>query len=259
MKSIILAAGYGTRLAKAAESMEECELKHILMNNPKPLAPINGKPILEHLVKDLESIDSLDEIFIITNDSHYPKYEEWRKRYHSKKRIEIINDGTTSNETRLGAIRDIYSVIQQKNIHEDTVVLCGDNVMSWDIKDFLAYFKQMKHSVTATMDLGSKEAVKRFGVLELGPYNRIIGFEEKPQNPKTTFASVSVYIFRKDDLALVDTYLKKGLNPDAPGFFIQWLSQQTDMYAYIFDQNKGQKWFDIGDLETYKLACRTYK
>ena len=250
MKAIILAAGYGTRLVESAQNCDDKELKDLLTKTPKPLLPVYGKPLVEHTIGQLLKIGTVDEIIIVTNAKYFEQFEKWKKGFACCVKIKILNDGTTSNETRLGAIKDIDLAISLENINDTLLVIAGDNYVTFDIKKFAEFFKEKKSTVMAVRDIGDKTtAKKRFGVVEINEENRIVGFEEKPEEPKTSLTATAVYILRRDHIKLVQIYNEENIEQDAPGFFLQWLHKKVDVYAWEFpaDQYK-----DIGNLDSYR-------
>lgn len=237
MKTIILAAGYATRLYPLTK------------NTPKPLLPVAGKPILEHILMRTKEL-ATDDVFIVTNAKFYQVFIAWRNQYTSsqKKHIHIVNDGTTSNEDRLGAIGDIHFVVQNKKIDDDLLVIAGDNLFEFSLLNLYHFFKQKKSSVVALYDVRQKEkASKKFGVVALDAHKKIIGFEEKPAHPKTSLVSTACYIFKRNDVAFLEQCITEHNQPDNLGEFIQWLSKKTAVYGYIFSE----QWFDIGHPDEY--------
>jgi len=252
MKALILAAGYGTRLIKDADLCKDEKLKKIILTTPKPLLPIKNKPIIQHTIEKINKIEEISEIFIVTNDKFYGYFEEWLSDYDNEK-ITLINDNTTSNEDRLGAIGDMEFVIKKFDIDDDLMIIAGDNFFEINLEEIYDYFKQKNSSIICAIDLLNKEKLrKRLGVVEVDDENKIIGFEEKPEEPKTTLAASLIYIIKREDLKLSDAYLKSETRADAIGIFISWLCKRTEVYAFVF--GKKYKWFDIGSLESYKEA-----
>jgi len=238
MKAIILAAGYATRLYP------------LTINKPKALLPISGKPILNYIVEKIEKVKEIDEIFIVTNDKFYMNFVYWLAQNEKEfgKKIEILNDGTTSNEARLGGIGDLYFVIKEKNIEDDILVLACDNLFEDSLVDLIDFFKKKQAIINAVFELENKEEVRKFGVIEIDKEGKIIEFEEKPQEPKTNLISRAIYIFPKESLKNMGEYMKTEKPKDAPGFLIKDFCKKQEVYAFIF---KG-KWFDIGSKETYE-------
>lgn len=246
MKALILAAGYATRLYPLT--------KYI----PKPLLPIVGKPMIEYLLDKISLIDDIDEVFIVTNKKFYPHFQIWHERVKAAgvydKKITVLNDNTTKDGTKLGAVGDIQFVIDNSQINDSLLVLGGDNLFEFNLKEFIDYFNEKKENMVILHDIKDKEAVKRFSIVELNPENKLINFEEKPKDPKTTLIAICAYLFKKDTLKRVHEYLDKGNNPDAPGYFIEWLYENDSVYGWVFSES----WFDIGSIEQFEEANLKY-
>lgn len=243
MKAIVLAAGYATRLYP------------LTLNKPKPLLKVAGKPLLEHILFRIEEVDNVDEIFIVTNDKFYPYFLRWLKSYKSNKKIKIINDGTKTNEERLGAVGDIHFVVADQKIDDDILVIGGDNLFEFSLDHLNSFFKEKKKSVVALYDVKDKELAKKYGVVELDETSKIIGFEEKPNKPKSTLASTACYIFSKSDLEELEKCILNGKKPDNLGDFIKFLSKRKHFYGFVFSE----RWFDIGSKEQLNKADKEFK
>lgn len=241
MKALILCAGYATRLYPLTQ------------NQPKHLLPIGGKPMLNHLVERICEVKEIDEIYLVTNNKFYNHFKEWIPTLGIDKKIEVFNDGTLNEDTRLGAIGDMKFVIDNAKINDDLMVVAGDNLFNLNLIEFVDYFKQ-KGIVIGVYDVKDKELMKKYGEVQLDQNDKVISFREKPQDPKTTFAAICLYLFPKSKLNLIEQYLKEGNNPDQPGRYIQWLYQHENVYGYVFDE----QWYDIGDLNQYKEADKLF-
>lgn len=244
MKALILAAGYAVRLYPLTK------------DRPKPLLPVRGKPIMEYIVEKIGKLDSVDEVLVVTNHKFADRFFDWKKQLKLKKGIKIIDDGTTSNEDKLGAMGDIDFAVKAGNLEEDLLVIAGDNLFSFELGPFLDFARSVMPSASiGVYDVDDTEAVKKYGMLELDQAKRIISFEEKPQSPATTLISICLYHFPKETLGLISEYLEAGNNPDAPGYYIDWLYRKRPTYGYIF---KGS-WYDIGDIASYHQASKEYE
>lgn len=243
VKGLILCAGYATRLYP------------LTLNQPKPLLKIAGKPIIEYIIKRIEEVDEIDTIYIVTNNKFYTHFTEWKNNFSTTKKIEIINDNTLSDEDKLGAIKDILFVINKKQIDEDLMIIAGDNLFEYSLKKFTKFFKEKEATVVAARVIENKELAKKYGIIQLDGNKKIIDFQEKPEEPKSTYAATCAYLVKKDDIHLFSSYIKDSNNPDAPGYFMQWAHKQTDIYAFLFDES----WFDIGDKEQLRIADEEYK
>jgi glucose-1-phosphate thymidylyltransferase len=239
MKAIILAAGYATRLWPLTK------------NTPKPLLDIKGKPIIEYIINHILEIPEINEIIVVTNEKFSLTFEQWADGFKCKIPITIINDMTTSNDDRLGAVGDMHYAIKEKKIDEEILVIAGDNLFEYKLSGFYNYYKKIKFSAVACRDMGSKEEVAgKFGIVEIDQKGKITNFEEKPQNPKTTLASTACYIFTKEDVKEIQSFIEAGNPPDNSGDFIKWLSRHKPVYAWIFKE----KWYDIGTFESLGKA-----
>ncbi len=242
MDAILLAAGYATRLYPLTE------------NTPKPLLSVAGKPILEHIIRKLESIQSLKKIYIVTNDKFEQHFRKWLEDFDSERPIEIINDGTKSNDDRLGALGDIHHLISLKKIDEEILVVAGDNLFELSMIDVFNYFKKTKSNILVLYDVKDPELAKHYGIVEVSN-NLVVNFEEKPVSPKSTLASTGIYIFPKKTISLIKKYIAQGNNPDKTGSFIEWLHKREKVYSYITDK----KWYDIGNVDQLEKANKYYK
>jgi len=245
MKCIILAAGYGTRLYPLTES------------TPKPLIEVAGKPIIEHILEKVNQLEEIERIYIVTNAKFFTYFESLLRNYKKilSRRIEIVNDGTRANEDRLGAIGDIYFTINEKNISDDLLVIAGDNLFDFSLKDLLQFYKQKKISVVALHDLRDREQVaNRYGVAEVNQEYKIIGFEEKPAEPKSSLASTACYVFSESGVNQLLHYFIRGINVDNPGNFVKWLAEKDAVYGFPFTG----RWFDIGSFDQLKKAEEVY-
>jgi len=241
MKALILAGGFAVRLYPLTE------------NFPKPLLKIKDKPIIEYLLEKISKIKEIDEIYIVTNKKFYQHFKTWNENFNFSKKIEIINDNTLTNEDRLGSIGDTDFVIKQKKINDDLLVLGGDNLFEFDLKELISYFYQKNSDITALYDLQDLELIKKMSVVEINEKEKIIYFEEKPSSPKTTLMSICCYLYKKETLHLFDEYLKNN-KADPPGNFIQWLYKIKPVYGFKFSG----KWFDIGSFESLEKAKKEF-
>ena len=243
MKAIIPAAGYATRLYPLTK------------DTPKQLLQIGDRKMIEHVVNKLEEIDEVDHIYIVTNDKFYGKFLEWNRGYSSHKDITIMNDGTKSNEDRLGAIGDIHYAVEKNKIDDDCWVIGGDNLFEFSLKDVLKFYRAKDSSIIAVRDLlDKKEVANKFGVVEIDDNHKIIGFEEKPAEPKSTLAATLVYMLKREDLAELYSIMEREDRPDNAGEFIKYLSSRRDVHSYAFDE----AWYDIGNPEQLEEVGRLY-
>jgi glucose-1-phosphate thymidylyltransferase len=243
MKTVLLAGGYAKRLWPLTK------------DRPKPLLPVAGKPIIEYIVDELEKIEELKEIYISTNLKFETNFKEWLDNYRSIKEIKLVIEETRAERDKLGSIGALNFLIHRLGLKEDLLIIGGDNLFDFDLKDLIDSYRAKKKSVVLLYDMGEKERVKgKYGVLEIDGNFKIINTEEKPEAPKSTLISTACYIFTKADLALLDDYLASGNNPDAIGFFLSWLCKKSELYGLIHSG----LWFDIGSFDDYARANAVY-
>ncbi len=239
MKVLILAAGYGTRLKEIAE------------NTPKPLLDIKGKPLLDYTLKTIADLENLKEVMVVTNDKFENHFCEWAKKVDFPTDITVINDGTKTPEDRLGSIGDIDFALKQKTIDDDLLVIGGDNLFDFNIKQYMDFSSQKTSNVTIGLyDVGDLEQARLFGIVGLNEEGKIESFEEKPQEPKSTLAAMCFYYLPQGTLNLVPQYLEEVKKSDTAGDYIRWLVEKNDVYGFKFTG----KWYDIGSVESYKEA-----
>ncbi len=239
MKALILAAGYATRLYPLTK------------DRPKSLLLVGKRTIMDHLIQKLEGLDEIEDIYIVTNQKFYGAFRDWLKTLKTKKRVVLDSDGSTTNENRLGALGDIRLVLERQRLHDDLMILAGDNMFDWDLKGFVEYVKVGPTLFAmGAYDIGDKEKASRYGVVEVDQRGNVDNFLEKPQESPSSLVATGIYYFPKDGLHLVTDYLKVGNEKDAPGHFVQWLHKEREVRCYVF---KGV-WYDIGDIESYRKA-----
>ncbi|MGD9015628.1 MAG: nucleotidyltransferase family protein [Candidatus Omnitrophota bacterium] len=243
MKVLILAAGYGVRLHP------------LTLNKPKALLEVGSSPILTRICEKIASIKECDGIFIVTNAKFFNAIEAWSKQLTLPFKIQVINDGTTSNEDRLGAIGDMSLALERMKVVDDILLIAGDNLFEFNINHF-CHFAQDKspHISVALYDVKDKTLAKQYGIVSIDSTAKIIEFIEKPQMPKSTLASTGLYFIPRTKVAKVKEYMKIGITQDALGNFIKWIARQEPVYGYVFTEG----WFDIGSLEALKKAEEHY-
>ena len=238
MKCLILAAGYATRLYPLTE------------NFPKPLLKVGEKTILDWLIDDIDTAGLVDQYVVISNHKFAPIFENWA----SAKKITILDDGTSSNETRLGAVRDIQFAIDTLGLDDDLLVIAGDNVLDFSLVRFLEYAREKGTSCIMRYYGPSEEKLHKTGVATVDGNDLILEMEEKPASPKSHWCCPPFYFYRRSDVPLVKVGIDSGCGVDAPGSFIAWLSAQTPVHAW---EMPGRR-YDIGNLASYEEVQRTY-
>ena len=241
MKCLILAAGYATRLYPLTE------------NFPKPLLEVGGKTILDWLVDDIDTAGLVDEYVVISNHKYAPHFEAWAATKTMK--VMVVDDGTESNETRLGAVKDIQFAIEALNLDDDMLVIAGDNVLSFSLTRFVQYAKEKNSSCIMRYYEASEQKLTKCGVVETDEQDRILSMEEKPAQPKSYWCCPPFYYYTQADAKLVAKGIEAGCGTDAPGSYIAWLCTQTPVFAM---EMPGKR-FDVGNLESYNKIKEEYK
>ena len=241
MKCLILAAGYATRLYPLTE------------NFPKPLLKVGDKTILDWLIDDIEGAGLVDEYVVISNHKFAHHFTEWASGKSVK--ITVVDDGTSTNETRLGAVRDIQFAIDRLHLDDDMLVIAGDNVLDFSLQKFVRYAHAKQTSCIMRYYEADAKRLTKCGVVEVDPDDRILGMEEKPAQPRSNWCCPPFYFYTKADARLVPAGIKAGCGTDAPGSYIAWLCTQTPVYAMEMPGCR----YDIGNLESYHKVCAEYK
>ena len=239
MKNIVIAAGYATRLGELTK------------NYPKPVLKIGKSTILGRMFDDIDGIPDIDEHFIVTNHRFAPIFEEWAARQQYVKPITIIDDGTETNETRLGAVCDLLFAMEKLRINDDLLVVAADNLLFFSFQEFVDFAKDKGTSCIMCHEQPSIEKLQRTGVIEVDEQMRVLSMEEKPQVPKSHWAVPPFYIYMQKDLDLVRHSVENGCGKDAPGNLAHYMVEHTTMHAWPMSAGR----FDIGSLDTYYEAC----
>lgn len=239
MKCLILAAGYATRMYPLTE------------NFPKPLLPVGSKPLLEHLLEDLENTKKIEEYLIVTNHRFLSAFKKWKGSLPYGGKIKLFDDGSTENENRLGAVRDIWYVVEHANIKDDLLVLAGDNLLDFSLLGFIQEFEKRHRSMVMCHEERRIEKLRKTGVAELSEEGLVLTMEEKPEEPKGHFAIPPFYIFRKEDLAYIGDGIREGCSTDSPGGFLVWFCRRACVYAMIMQGKR----YDVGSIESYREIC----
>lgn len=243
MQCVLLAAGYATRLYPLTENM------------PKALLQLGEKTILDMVIDKIDEVSDVENIYIVTNEKFFAHFSKWSEGYSGSKKVKVINDHTTNNDNRLGAIGDLKYVIDLESIDDEILVMASDNIFDFSLNDFTDMYRDRKSDMICAHRIENHDDLHSMGVVELNDRGKVLSFEEKPQNPKSDLGVPPFYLYRKETLPLIDTYLEEGNNPDAPGHFIPWLISKKDVYAYVFDAVR----IDIGTPESYYDACDRLK
>lgn len=245
MKVIILAAGYATRLYP------------LTLTQPKPLLPVAGKPMIEHVLDNLAPIGDLDRIYVVTNAKFVDHFQKWADHYRATKaklNFTIVNDGSTDDTNKLGAIGDMHYVIKSQNVDDDIIVVAGDNLFSDKLDDFGRCCREKKAPVLALYDVGDLEQIKKYNSITVASDGHITFFEEKPKNPTSTLTGIALYFYPKSTIPSIKQYITDGNNPDQPGRLVQWLYPRTPVYTWKVPG----LWYDIGSRETLEEANKIF-
>ena len=241
MKCLILAAGYATRLYPLTE------------NFPKPLLKVGEKTILDWLVDDIDEAGLVDEYVVISNHKYARHFDNWAKT--KKQKIAVVDDGTSTNETRLGAVKDIQFAIDAKGLDDDMLVIAGDNVLDFSLTKFVRYAKEKNTScIMRYYELEQKKLTK-CGVVCIDEEDRILNMEEKPAEPKSNWCCPPFYYYTRKDARLIQKGIDSGCGTDAPGSYIAWLCTQTEVHAMEMPGSR----YDIGNLESYEKVQKEYR
>mgnify|MGYP002622465263 CR=1 FL=1 len=242
MKTIVIAAGYATRLGE------------LTRNTPKPLLKIGDSTILDRLLADIDTIPDITEHIVVTNHKFAPVFDVWKQQCHYDKPLTIVDDGTETNETRLGAVCDLLYAIEKLDIRDDLLVVAADNLLFFSFREFVAFAKEKGTSCIMCHEQPSVEKLQRTGVVVLDENNKVLEMAEKPLEPKTHWAVPPFYIYLKQDLDLVRHSVENSCGKDAPGNLAHYMVEHTTMHAW---QMSGGR-FDIGSPDTYYEACTKF-
>ena len=241
MKCLILAAGYATRLYPLTE------------NFPKPLLEVGGKTILDWLVDDIASGGVVDGFIVVSNHKFAGHFSKWAQTKEVP--VEVVDDGTTTNETRLGAVKDIQLAVEKNALDEDLLIIAGDNVLDFSLNRFVEYARSVRTSCLMRYFEPSKEKLTKCAVVETDSHDRIISMEEKPAEPRAHWCCPPFYYYTASDVRLIGKGIIAGCGTDAPGSFAAWLSAQVPVHAMLMPGRR----YDVGTLESYQEISSNYR
>ena len=245
MKVLILAAGYATRLYP------------LTLNQPKPLLPVAGKPMIEHVLDNLKPIAGIDRVYVVTNEKFAGHFEKWAADYRAKGAkfdFTIVNDHSTDDTNKLGAIGDLNLVMTREKIDDDLIVVAGDNLFSQSLENFGQFIRQKNAPVLAVYDIGKLEDMPKYNSISVTGEGQITFFEEKPKNPTSTLTGIALYYYPKSMHHLIRQYIAEGNNPDQPGRLVQWLYPRLPFYTWRVPGI----WYDIGSKESLEEANQIF-
>ncbi len=245
MKVIILAAGYATRLYP------------LTLTRPKPLLPVAAKPMIDYVLDNLAGISGIDRVYIVTNAKFADQFQRWADGYgagKTKLNFTIVNDGSTDDSNKLGAIGDLHLVLTREKVDDDVIVVAGDNLFSESLEEFGRFARQKNAPVLAVYDVGNLEEIKKYNAITIDAGGKITFFEEKPPKPSSTVTGIALYYYPRATVPRIDQYVREGNNPDQPGRFVQWLYTREPVYTW----NVPGIWYDIGSKEALDEANRVF-
>jgi glucose-1-phosphate thymidylyltransferase len=229
MQALILAAGYATRLYPLTQTIA------------KPLLPLAGRPMLDYLLDRIREVEDVDTVHVVTNHKFADPFTEWASSHDC---VLVHDDGTLSEDDRLGAIGDIAFVVRETNLQDDLLVIAGDNLFDYSLADFVSFWQSKKNaSAVVLYDVGDLELVKKYSSVDLDADDRLTAFTEKPEQPTSTLVATAAYLYHRDHVPLVERYLADANAPDQPGRFLAWLVPRAPVYGFT----AGGEWLDIGD------------
>lgn len=243
MKTIVIAAGYATRLYPLTE------------NFPKPLLKVGSRSILDRMLSDIDQIEEIDEHIVVTNHKFAHHFTDWKENTHYRRPIRIIDDGTEDNATRLGAVRDLLLALDVCKIDDDILVLAADNLLTFSMRGFVDFFHKCGSSVIMCHHEPSLKKLQRTGVIATDEEMRVLEMQEKPEHPVSNWAVPPFYLYSRKDLPLIKTCLEHGCGYDAPGNLAHYLVGVTTLHAW---EMPGER-FDIGSFDSYNEAQQLFK
>jgi glucose-1-phosphate thymidylyltransferase len=241
VKALILAAGYATRLRPLTDTWA------------KELLPVGERPIIEWIIDAIAGVEAIDKLYVVTNSHKAPAFHAWAATRDDD--VTVCDDGTTSNDDRLGAVGDLRFVIESAGIDDDMLVIAGDNLFDFSLAEYVAFWNRKRDesgaaSAVAVRDVGSIDIARRMGIVELDDDARVTSFVEKPDEPLSTLAATATYLFDRSHVALVGAYLDGGNPYDQPGRYVAWLQAREPVFGWVFSD----PWYDIGDAEQLLVA-----
>lgn len=242
MKAVVLAAGYATRLYP------------LTLDRPKALLDVAGRPIIDYIMREIYTIPTLDGVYVVTNEKFHSHFLKWADGIKNAWNVEIINDGTTNEENRRGAIGDIKFVADETRLADETLIVAGDNLFTFKLLDYYNFYKQKNADCVCAKEVTDIDALKQLAVAETDKAGKITHFAEKPAQPRSTLAVYAAYMYTAQTMTLVSEYLKEGNPKDAPGYFTEWLYKRKDVYVYVMNG----ECYDVGDKKMYDYVNEVF-
>lgn len=243
MKCLVLAAGYATRLYPLTQ------------NFPKPLLKVKDKTILDWLLDDIDTLSLINEYVIVSNHRYYEHFVNWAENKKLSAKITVLDDGSTENDNRLGAVADIDFAIKKLGIKDDLMVIAGDNVLDFSLCRLIEFFKEKNKTSVMRYFEARVEKLQKSGVAKVDDNDKIISMAEKPEKPESNWCIPPFYIYEKGDIEMIAKGIEDGCKTDAPGSFIAYLCEKRDVYAL---EMPGKR-YDIGDNKSYEEVQNTYQ
>ncbi len=240
MKALVLAAGYGTRLYP------------ITRDTPKPMLEVGGAPMIDHVLGRLRAIEELEGVVVVTNDKFHDRFREWARASEWPWPVTVLNDGTTEDGDKRGAIGDVQFSIEAADVDDDLMVLAADNLVDFSLQGMVDTFHETEDNVIGVLRFEDESKLSKYGIVETGEEGRVVDFREKPEDPPSNLVAMGMYLFPRRKLPLIQRYLEEGGNPDEPGWYITWLVENDRVQAHVFEG----EWFDIGDKDSLEKADR---
>lgn len=243
MKAVILAGGFAKRLWPLTK------------DTPKPLLEVGGKPIIQHILEKLAPLKRIDQVYISTNGKFEGQFRDFLKGFRTGKKVDLIVEPSAKEGEKLGAIGGWKYLVDKEKLDDDLLIIAGDNMFEFSLRGFLDFYKKHKAPVVAFYDMKSRDRVKmKYGIAVLSRKGKVLEFQEKTPEPKSTLVSTGCYVFPKEVVRLIPEYLGNKNNPDAPGYFLIWLHTRQPVYGYV----SKKRWFDIGSFEELEAARKHY-
>jgi glucose-1-phosphate thymidylyltransferase len=242
MKVLILAGGFAKRMGELGQ------------NTPKSLLSVAGKPVIEHILEKIDSLDGISGVTISTNKKFEEVFGKWFEGFQTSLSIDLIVEPALSEGQKLGSIGALKFFVDQKQIDEDLLVINGDNLFEFNLKNFVDFFKEKKTFVNGVYDTKSIDEARKLGVVLSDQDGKVMDFEEKPENPKSTTISTGIYVFPRATVQKINQYIEDGNSPDRMGDLLIWLMKQQSLHAFVFNE----QWFDIGSPDTYMKAEKEF-
>lgn len=238
MKALVMAAGYGTRLYPLTK------------DTPKPMLEVGDRPMIDHIVDKIEPVEDITELLLVTNDKFHDRFLEWKESREFNWPVTVLNDGSTEDGDKRGAIGDIHFTVREAEIEDDLLVLAGDNLFDFSLKDMVSTFDRVSENVIGVLQFDDESKLSKYGIVDVDEDGQVVDFVEKPDEPPSDLVAMGMYLFSGEKLSLIKKYLEEGGNPDEPGWYVTWLVENDTVYAHSFEGN----WFDIGDKESLDEA-----